>query len=183
MLGKLNFLRSATWPELFDYWRQGEESDPDWIKSYTSRGFTSWAEWRQNYVTALHLDQRQWRIHTILNPLVTVPTFRGGPFHSWIKKHYHGVDRPTFAELVTHTSVQQKPDLEDLIKNFPATTMLIGLQQGTDIIIIDGMHRACALALAAARQQPITANVTIALADASNETMPTVGSFSKKSVD
>lgn len=179
MADQLKFIRSALWPELFEYWREGEANDPDWIESYTSHGFASWEEWRKNYVEALQLDQRQWGISTVLNPPQTVPGFHGGPFRSWIKKHYQGVDQPTFAELATRASLQQQFRINRLINTFPAETMLIGLRQGNEITVIDGMHRACALALAAARHQSITTTLTIAVADATGEQLPIIGGFKK----
>lgn len=182
MPDQLKFIRSVEWPELFNYWRHGEENDPDWIESYTSHGFASWEEWRQKYVEVVGLDKRQWGIYTVLDPLQTVPTFRGGPFRSWMKKHYLGADRPTFAELATRPSLQEQFRINRLIKAFPTETMLMGLRQTNEITIIDGMHRATAIALAAARGQAIVTNLTVALADANGEQLPIIGGFNKKSV-
>ncbi|MEK7556451.1 MAG: hypothetical protein AAB538_00555 [Patescibacteria group bacterium] len=109
-------------------------------------------------------------------PLKTVPEFIGGPFRTWIEKHYDGNPRPTMHELSQREAVKGgRSDLTTLIRDFPPDTTLIGLTQGEKVVVVEGMHRALAVALAADQGKTLSAKINIALADASGEELPVVG--------
>ncbi|HLD26273.1 MAG TPA: hypothetical protein VJC05_04505 [Candidatus Andersenbacteria bacterium] len=168
---QLTLLRPITWDEVFSTWRANEAQQPRWIEHYTSRGFTSWEEWRSRHVVPLRLDQREWVLYRIIDPLHSVPLFYGGPFTSWKQKHYGERDRLTFGELAALPAIDSHEVINAMVDNFPSPTQLIGLWQLGTITIGDGMHRCCALALAARRGRKITPEVTIALADFSGENL------------
>lgn len=171
----LTHLRSLTWNDVFAIWRANEGDDSHWGPHARERGFPDWAAWRMSYATPLRCPEREWHLFRIDNPFVSVPTFLGGPFRSWRERFYGGVDHPTFATLAEHASIQTHGTVLDMIAHFPMETTITGLRTDHGVIVIEGMHRCSAIALAAARGQHVATTMTIALADASGETLPPVG--------
>lgn len=166
---QFSFMRSIAWQEIFDSWRSDEAQQQRWVEHYKNRGFDSWDEWRGRHVAPLKLDAREWFLYRITKPLESVPQFFGGPFKSWKKEHYGDSDALTFAELAASSKIDANEVVNELVANFPSPTMLIGLWQKDRIIIGEGMHRCCALALAARRGLSINPEATIALADFSGD--------------
>jgi hypothetical protein len=166
---QFELIRSITWEEVVSSWRNDEAQQQRWIDHYRSRGFDSWDEWRGRHVAPLGLDKREWFLYRIIDPLKSVPRFLGGPFKAWKKEHYGEKDTLTFAELAALPKIDGNKTITAMVNDFPPPTMLIGLWQTDKIIIGEGMHRCCALALAARRSQRIEPEVTIALADFSND--------------
>ncbi len=62
-----------------------------------------------------------------------------------------------------------------LYENFPGATTLSGLLTDQGIVIIEGMHRSCALALAAQNHKTVTTEIKICLADTRGEVLPLTG--------
>ena len=172
---KLAFVRRLTWAEVFEIWQGNEALRPNWIAHFQSRGFTTWDAWRMTYAVPLGLPEREWALYEVPSPLVNVPQFRGGPFAGWVNRFYDGREAPTFAELVQHPSIQQHGGVLDIIARFPAETIVTGVALPSGVRIVEGMHRSCALALAAARGVFITTRLYIALGSGDEEQLPVVG--------
>jgi len=165
----LRFLNDISWREVFSAWRDQESMLPKWIEHYTQRGFHSWDSWRNSSVEVLHPENLSWKLYEITDPVKTVPNFYIGPFRSWIKKY--SIAKPTtFHELVEHQQFQE----EKKTGPFPEATMLVGLQNEGRIIIIEGVHRCCALAVAQKQNISIKLKVFLACADFKDE-LPQLG--------
>lgn len=180
-LDPLNFeyLQETSWSEVFGYWRENEAHQARWSEHYTNLGFASWDEWRSNHVAPLTLDSRAWTLYRVVNPLQSIPDWYGGPFVSWKKQYYGDKDSLTFAELAQLPDIQQNPVIKELAAQFPVSTSLIGLVQNDRVVILEGMHRCCALALLASHGQHVTTNITIALTDFSGDSIPFLDSRKK----
>ncbi len=179
---KFRLLKPLTWEETFDMWRKNEADDPKWVEHYKSRGFESWEEWRKNYTEPFKCAEREWHLYKITNPLDSVPEFHGGPFKSWKEKYYGKDEFPTFAKLAQHPEIQRHGYVRQLTRDFPKKTTTIGLVTDHGIVIIEGMHRCCAMALAKQTGIAIKASMLIALAGALHEKLPLVGGARKNSL-
>ncbi len=165
----------CTWAQVFAIWRTNEGDDSHWGPHARERGFPNWEAWRMTYATPLRLPERAWHLFRVEDPLATVPAFRGGPFGSWIRKYYHGDAHPTFATLARHPDIASHTGVLALRDHFPSETTISGLLHDDGIVIVEGMHRCCAIALAAAQGTPLMTTLRLALADARGETLPPVG--------
>jgi hypothetical protein len=172
VIDSLSVVRDLTGEEVFEIWRQNEEHLPHWQAYWGDKGFSSWEEWRHPYADALKLNEQTWKLYRVNDALNTVTQFRGGPFGSWIDTYYADRVMPTFAELAHSEALQELIDREGRITNFPQRTTLTGLVVGDDVIIIEGMHRAVALAIAHERGAEVQSEILIALAEASPEEIP-----------
>ena len=158
------YIKNLSWKDVFDMWRESEENLPHWIDVYKAKNFDSWEAWRSGAVKSLKLDERQWKLYKIIDPLASVPYFYGGPFKTWREKYYDGKEFVTFAELVGHPEIKNNSVINEIKDNFPKQTEFMGLQTEEGIVIIDGMHRCSAIALATRENRDIETSATIALA-------------------
>ncbi len=151
----------VSWPKLFRAWERREATSAGWIRLYRSRGFSSWREWRMTACKDLHPERRKWILYKVEHPEIVVPTWFGGPFRGW-RKHYRG-RAVTFKTLVSRRSIRAHTYVLGLEKSFPRTTQLLGVRQKGKIVVIEGMHRACAVALAAQSRKKLRTSLTLAL--------------------
>jgi len=164
----LTFIQPLVWNDVLALWRTGEEELEHWITLWKEKGFSSWEEWRQQYIGQLALNEiENWHLYTINDPLQSIPSFRGGPYSSWRERHYQDGKFATFREIVQHPFIKEHEKINAISKDFPEETRFIGLLTEQGILIIEGMHRCCALTLALERGEKIKTNATIALAEAS----------------
>jgi len=175
----LKYLRPLEWREVFDFWRKNEASQPNWIEAYRERGFDSWDAWRQEYIKPFKCDQAEWHFYELIDPEKNIPSFYGGPFKTWKKLYYKEKETLKFSEIAELSKIQENEHMNSLINNFPEKTIIIGLEVGKKIVIIEGMHRSCAIALLAKRKRKLKSVVLIALAKYSRENLPVVGKFKK----
>jgi len=171
----LEHIKPLSWEEVFARWENEESLLPNWIEHYKSRGFSSWAEWRTHSFHDLHPENLSWDLYKVSKPAETVSEFYAGPFRSWIKKYYDAGLLPQFKELVKDLGLQKVLAQKELFENFPKRSLLIGLLNKDRIIIVDGMHRACALALTQAQDTAVETEIEIALAEFPGE-LPLLGS-------
>ncbi len=169
-IGDLSHLKTLSWEDVLDIWRKGEEGLEHWIKFWEEKGFSSWREWRQQYIDYLELDKiAGWHLYKINNPMKSVPSFRGGPYVSWRERHYKDGTFATFREIVQHPHIRNHDVVNEMIEHFPEETHFVGLITEQGVVIIEGMHRCCALALAAEKKKNIQTNAVVALAEVSAE--------------
>ncbi|MBI4142416.1 hypothetical protein HY480_00915 [Candidatus Uhrbacteria bacterium] len=164
-----------TWTQVFAIWRTDEGDDSHWGPHARERGFPNWEAWRMTYATPLRLPERSWSLYRVDDPIVWVPMFRGGPFGSWIRKYYRGAPHPSFTTLARHPDIISHDGVLALRDAFPNETTITGLLHDEGIVIVEGMHRCCAIALAAAQGKPLAITLHLALADARGEMLPPVG--------
>ena len=172
----LEFIQKLTWDEVFDIWRKNEAYEGShWHSHYQSRGFKTWEDWRMSYVKPFGLEDLNWQLFSINDPLKAAPLFHGGPFRSWVEKFYQGQEFPSFADLAQNPLVQSHQGIQSFIKNFPKQTTLTGIILKGKIIIFEGMHRCAALALAAKNGIKIDSEIKIALAEYNKDLIPVIG--------
>lgn len=167
-----NVLRNngpIAWEKIFEIWRETEADQEKWVNYYQGKGFSSWKDWRQSYVERFGYNKKSWDIYSIIRPLEVVPHFHGGPFRTWINKYYHGEELPTFQRLVEMGDVKANSAVVEISKNFPLKTFLIGLLIDGEVVIIEGMHRCCAMTLMKEQKEELKSIVEIALAEYSKE--------------
>lgn len=172
---KMEYVKDLTWEDVFEIWRQNEEGRQNWIEHFQSRGFKSWEEWRKTYVKPLGLPNRQYKLYSVINPEQTVLTFHGGPFRSWTERFYGDTHVPTFAEFASLSQIQEHPGIQEIMNNFPTDTVVTGVTTDDGVVIVEGMHRCCAVALAARQGRRIASGFHIALADYKPGVLPMVG--------
>lgn len=167
------YVRPISWEKIFSIWRELEAWQESWQKHWTERGFDSWDEWREAYARPLRPETLSWELFSVSDPLRDFPSLYGTPTDGWIKKAYNGKITKQLKELSKLPIVRDNEKILDLKKHFPAETMLTGLIHNDTIVLIEGMHRANALANWNPNT-PFTGTVTIALAEW-NEPIPAIG--------
>jgi hypothetical protein len=161
----LKFIKPVSWADVFLSWRDAEAHLPRWIEHYTMRGFNSWEDWRNDTFKDLPYASLEWKLFEVKDPVAHIQHFFGGPFRAWKNKYYDGASARSFMEIIGRKDFEQNEVIMELLANFPAETTLIGLNTPIGIVVIEGMHRACALALAARNKVEIHSKVLLALAD------------------
>lgn len=175
----LKFIRPIQWVEIFDTWRKGEASQESWKKHWEERGFDSWDEWRTVYAEPLNPGKLEWFLYSFKDPIKDLPFIYGTPTHSWIDKAYKGEKTMQFADIVKLPIIAENDKVAAVKNNFPKETILTGIIYTDKIILIEGMHRACALANWDKENQ-LNGEVKIALASWNKE-IPALGGNYKKS--
>lgn len=165
----LKFIKNISWNDAFGSWARDEAHLEHWIEHYKKRGFNSWQEWRKSFVESLHPQELDWGLYEITEPFKSIMNFHGGPFKSWIQKYYGGKVMPNFGELAQNIAIQNDDNINEIIQKFPKESTLIGIIKDKNIIIIEGMHRCCALAIAYNRDLNIDTKLSIILAEFSGE--------------
>src|SRR3989344_8050718 len=161
----LKHIKSITWDEALSAWEKEEAELPHWIQHYKERGFNSWRDWRADSIKAINPKELSWDLFEVLEPLKTVPEFYSGPFRAWIKKYYGGREMLKFGELANNIEIQQDSNINEIIRKFPQESMLIGLLHNNAIVVIEGLHRGCALAVANKTGVSIDSKIFIACAE------------------
>jgi len=149
----MTYFQDLAWPEVFATWSANEESNPSWQKvAREVKGWPDWRSWRLFTIGQLKLDQREWKLFRLDDPMQELSSLLLGPYSGWQSR----VPKPneaTFADLVNipeqHEYYTQHTMISTLQKNFPVDTQLMGLRRPDGkIVCIDGHHRALAAALA-----------------------------------
>ena len=152
-----------SWQEIFDSWRTDESTQESWKKHWEESGFGSWDEWRMHHMRPYRPETLSWSLYHINNPRGTVPGFFGAPSRNWIENAYDGATTKRLRDIIHLPIISENAKIDAVRDRFPEKTMLIGVRVGDDIILIEGMHRSCAIAT----WDPsilFTSEVTIALA-------------------
>lgn len=167
----LVYENDINWRDIFAVWRAYEAYQKDWQEHWVSRGFESWDDWRENYIAPLEPDTQVWKIYRINKPSQDVALMYGVPSRGWQEKCYMGETTKMLGDILDHSIVKENTKIKSVINNFPFQTMLTGVVYGDKIVLIEGMHRA--LALAQMENSP-KADVMIALANFEGE-LPSIG--------
>ncbi len=173
--GQLSEIKSLAWKEVFSIWKESEAKLPRWVEHYRKRGFSSWDDWRKDTIKNLGAENLGWKLYRVNKPTETIPLFYAGPFRSWIKNYYRGKEIMSFSELGKNPQIEKSETVNQMINDFPKTATLIGLRTQKEIVIVDGLHRSCALAVANEKKVPITTDVFIVLADFLDRPIPIMG--------
>jgi hypothetical protein len=175
----LEFIRPIGWSEVFGKWRKLEAWQEPWKKHWEERGYASWDEWRKHYSAPLEPEKLEWFLFEIKKPTKELPFFCGVPSKSWIEKAYNGEKTKQLKDILDLPIISENPKVLDIKKKFPKKTMLTGIVFQDKIVLIEGMHRACALASWDA-SIPFDNEVTLALAKWGKDEIPAIGSGESK---
>lgn len=174
----LCFDRPLSWKEVFEIWRKNEESTGEWEEHWKRRGFSDWESWRSDYAFPLEPEEREWKLFTIGEPFRDVPKFLGAPSVAWIANVYRDSGTLPLADIVTlpQFSKVNQEKVSALRAQFPSETILTGIVWCENVIIIEGMHRACALSLGCSDSQSVyRKGVSIALSQWPYRSLPLLG--------
>lgn len=163
-------LREIFWPEILEKWKEDEAPQELWQNIWKQKGYSSWEEWRGDYISPLQPQNLKWSLFKLKDPLKNMPSFFGVPTKTWIQNFYKGATTMQLKDIQEMTETSSRK-INDLKKNFPAQTMLVGIIHQGKIILIEGMHRACALA-GWNPSQDFNSEVCLALANWDKEEIP-----------
>jgi len=173
----MNLLRPVEWEEVFLEWNKNEGQNPDWLALAKQRGHETWADWRvKGYARRFACEKAEWGFYEIENPSEVVGGWFGGPFRSWIERNYEGGKTKSFAEIATQTQIGENPTIRRMIANYPSDTMISALMLSDGrIFVIEGMHRAAALARMAAEGNPYPGKLIFAIGKSTLAELSAVG--------
>lgn len=175
----LEFIKDIAWPEIFSTWRNMEASQESWQKHWEERGYTSWDEWREAYAAPLKPGTLEWFLFCFKDPLKDFPLMYGVPSRSWVDKAYDGKTTKMLKDILNLPIISENPKVHDIKKDFPSETMLTGIIFQNNIVIVEGMHRACALA-EWDPNTPFMGKVNLASAEWNEKEIPIIGGNYKK---
>ena len=141
---------------------------------YEARGFSTWLEWRQSYISDLGLEQRVWTQEVLENAYDVVPTFYIGGYKGWYP--YRPADKAlaTFADVgcppsegemslfgEPRVNVRTNEGVMRFTREKQPATLLV-LQSGDFKVVLDGTHRSASIAVSAYDSlEPMLEPVTI----------------------
>jgi hypothetical protein len=165
----LRRIKNLSWKDVFAIWRKNEAHQEGWNKLARERGYASWEEWRLSYTKRFGCPELKWSLYDIIDPVDTVSEFWGGPFSGWVDRYYEGEVTKRFDEMALNVALEENPKVKDMLVNFPSDTILTGIKVDNRIYIIEGMHRASALAMMKLNKTEFIGKVRIALAESKEE--------------
>lgn len=139
-------IKPVSWKEVFDTWRKSEAWQDSWKQHWIEHGFDSWDEWREAYATPLHPETLSWELYRITSPTKDLPFFYGTPTKAWIEKAYDGVTTKQLKCISHLPIITENQKILAIKKDFPKETTLAGIIHDGKIVLIEGMHRANAIA-------------------------------------
>ncbi|MEK7598494.1 MAG: hypothetical protein AAB487_02050 [Patescibacteria group bacterium] len=175
----LEFVKDIKWSDIFNIWKEGEAQQDSWKKHWEERGFKSWEEWRNAYAEPLDPQNLQWSLYRINDPIIDLPHFYGVPSRGWVDKAYGGKTTMELKDLVALPLISENEKVAFIKKDFPNETMLTGIVYDNRIVLIEGQHRACALA-SWDKEASLNSKITIALATLDKTEIPILGTGDSK---
>ena len=174
---RIRLLRPCAWEEVFLTWYESEGNVPGWLELAKERGFVSWADWRINgYARRFECSIAEWGLYEVECPGDIISSWFGGPFRTWIEKHYDNEKTKTFGELALRPDVFENKKVKALVGNYPAASIITALRlpEGR-IFVIEGMHRSCALAVMAKEGKGYPDRLIFAIGETKLSELPIVG--------
>ena len=158
-------------------WYDGEGKNPHWAALAKERGFASWADWRLNgYARRFECEQAEWGFYEVANPAIVVSEWLGGPFRTWIEKYYDGEKTKTFAELASQSAIAELSKMKAIAENYQVDSIITALELSDGrLFVVEGMHRACALALMLKEDLPAPEKLIFAIGKSKLSELPPVG--------
>lgn len=163
-------LKKITWRKVYKIWQEAETNNDLWRR----RGFSSWKKWRDAYVLPLGLNKLKWQIGELKNPK-KILNFYGGPFKAWKKYFYKNKNTLNFKELIKLKEIRKNKKISAIQNHLPKKITLIAIKKNNKIIIVEGMHRATALALLLNNKQKTETKINIAIAKYRKKNLPLLG--------
>ena len=175
----LKLVKKLTAGDVFKTWREMEENLEHWKPFWEAKGYKSWEEWRKKTHAPLFAKDLKWGLYEVLDPLLTIPDWRGGMFHGWNKWFYNAFQEqpPKLKDLLSHPGVHNHWYIREIAGNFKGaeTTLTAVRLPNGDISIAEGMHRACAITMIAHNKKSIPLKILVMLADWPDSEPPRLG--------
>lgn len=154
-MGVLVRMRSVTWQEVFDYWRESE-ADAGWDTVWKERGFESWDQWRETYADELGLAQATWEEFEVSrDPREFAAGLWAGGFNGWADFWPEGTQCARMSQIADHPNVPHNDKIKKILEDFPKKTTIMLLSYATEYTVFEGMHRCATLALMKKWGQPV----------------------------
>ncbi|MCX6729909.1 MAG: hypothetical protein NT058_00185 [Candidatus Portnoybacteria bacterium] len=162
---QIKLIRKCEWEEVFLEWYKNEGEKENWNTIAKERGFESWADWRLNgYAKRFKCAKADWGLYEIENPSKVILKWFGGPFRTWIEKYYNNEKTKSFGELAMNQEIINYPPIKSMAKNYPKNSVITALElKNKKIVVIEGMHRSCALALMTKQEKPFQGKLIFAI--------------------
>lgn len=170
-------IRHCSWEEVFLEWYKNEGNRENWNALAKERGYASWADWRVNgYARRFECANADWGFYEISDPASVVSNWYGGPFRSWIERHYGGEKTRTFAELAAKEGIVAHDGIRSIMAQYPKETVISALELADGrIFVVEGMHRSCALVLMEREGLTVPDKLIFAIGKSALRELPPVG--------
>lgn len=179
---QIKLIRQCEWEEVFLSWYKNEGEKPGWINLAKERGFASWADWRtKGYASRFECAKASWGFYEVSEPSQVVLSWFGGPFRTWIERHYDKEKTKSFSELASRPDIINHATVRAMMENYPKESVISALELSDGrIFVVEGMHRTCALALMAKEGKPFSGKLIFAIGKSQLSELPTVGQNTSK---
>jgi len=179
---QIKLIRQYEWEEVFLSWYKNEGERESWNQLAKERGFASWAEWRlKGYARRFECEKAKWGFYEVSNPSEAVLNWFGGPFRTWIERHYDGEKTKSFSELASRSDIINHTAVRSMMENYPKESVISALKLSDGrIFVVEGMHRTCALAVMAKERKPFSGKLVFAIGNSQMSELPAVGQNTSK---
>jgi len=174
---QIKLIRQCEWEEVFLLWFENEGKTSHWAELAKERGFASWAEWRlKGYARRFECEKAAWGFYEVSNPSEVVLSWFGGPFRTWIERHYDGEKTKSFSELASRSDISNHATVRAMTENYPKDSVISALELSDGrIFVIEGMHRTCSLAVMAKENKSFADKLIFAIGRSQLSELPAVG--------
>lgn len=114
---------------------------------------------------------KKWGLYKIVDPVAVVPKFHGGMYKGWLP-FYNGRRFPAFHEIIRHPDINKHKGIPQFMDNFALKTIVIAWLTKQGVVIIEGMHRCAAIALAEKLGKKIETEMYVAMAEINEGDIP-----------
>lgn len=156
---------SIPWSAVFDSWVSSEQGI--WDEYCAARGYKSVRTWRaERYADPLELPRRRWTLYEVLP--TEVLEWKCASHGPWVRAASIAGGRRIrdlagLSEFFTYRGTEKIAALE---KSYPSLVCFVGVKKPRDgVILIDGHHRAIALARLILGGRPPATTLTLAATD------------------
>jgi len=132
--------KTITWKEIMDNWEKNEKEL--WQPFYQKKGFISWFSWRNSYVEKLNLEQKKWKVFSVIPQEIL--NFNCGAFRGWLEASFE-VNSRKFQDLIYSKIFLNNEKIKAIQENFSQFTQIIGFKKNNKIFIFEGNHRCIAI--------------------------------------
>ena len=138
-----------TLEDVFSFWQANEAWNPKWQRVAYEKGFFDWESWQRKFLDRLaETTEEEWRLELVEKPLEEIPKWYRGPFRGWIENVYDGKSAMLFRDIICQPFINGHDYVLGLVTRFPKLTVLTVVEESEGrVIVVEGMHRACALTL------------------------------------
>lgn len=137
----MKFIKSISWQEIFSLWKKQEAGI--WDAAIASKNVETWEEWRSIYFSGLNLETKNWQLFEVESE--DVKYFQCGLFPRW-KEFAESVQSRKIADIARISFFESYEKIKKIQEDFPEHSLLIGLKNGENVILLEGHHRAVAMA-------------------------------------